>query len=1123
MSLDLPSYQPAESPLPQDGRVLLDATLLKRLRKTRGLSQEALADLCFQQQLCVSIASIKRAETGKIVLYRTARHLAQVFGVALEELTTAQGGAAMPAAALAPPPPAPSFPAAAPAASPAIRPAAAQDDVLRHVVVLDIELATPQTEGSAAVHELAYVVQQFGGRVAQVDGCRVSAVFGLPQAFRSDAERAMRCALELNRHLLTHGGRAMAMRLARWERGGAAAGPAPELHQEGAPHAAPGVRPFRLPLYVERKLLPLLDHRFLFEPEPPDSPRHPGYLAFSKPAASDASQLPPLIGRYAETRQFKALVETIEESQCGHIIYLRAMAGVGKSRLAQEFADIARQHGMRCHRAEVQDLGADAGWRAPLEQLARSLLGLGSPLGQANAQAIADTVARLYLPADSALFYHVLAGVQLTPGQHALYSAMSPEVREQGWAHALQTLLLRLAMTEPQLVALEDVHWGDPYLFEALGPLLALSREAPVLWVITSRVENDPLESALRQQMDDLGLSVFDLAPMAPREAAVLADQFGDVDPAYRARCVERAQGNPLFLTQLLASPGQHLPDSLRHLIQARLDGMPPEHAQALRMASVLGHRFGLGLLRAALGQPDYQPQAAGRDSLLRPVAGTGAGGDYGFVHDLVMHCIYDAIDPAQQRRLHLQAADAWRGQDAVQCAHHLYRAADPGALEMMLSAIRAKLEQHQFEAALDLTAACNTADSTSFSSFPLALLRAHASAGMGHMGNARRYYQHAMMLAGRPQDKIDAVVGLAATLNVLEELEEEERLLDETVPLALEIGAEAALGKLLYLKGNIYFPRGNYNECRRLHEDAARYAQASDMRETQARALSGVGDSYYAQGRMRKAYELFEQCLAMCEQDRFVQIEASNRAALGSTRIYLGDAAGAVRDAQASAAIARKVGNRRAETFARMTAGWALVADGLLDEAAEEVESGLDLARSLGSSRFETFLMESQARITWLRGERALAERQILQAAQQMERLQLHNFIGPWVLGTLALFTQDAAVRKRALLQGAAHLTRDCLAHNAYRFHLSAAEVSLLDGDTVAAEFYAGQLAAYAAQESCNWIEHHTALIHAYADWLRAPSDTLRARLALLHAQSAQYGYTHAAPRLHLALQARA
>jgi transcriptional regulator with XRE-family HTH domain/tetratricopeptide (TPR) repeat protein len=1116
MSLDPSPLNITTQPLPQDGRVLLDAALLKRLRKARGLSQEALADLCFQRQLCVSIASIKRAETSKIVLYRTARHLAEVFGVPLDSLippSTAPHAHA-PDAPTAPdtamvahaqPMPVPSHLARQPPAAP--------DEVVRYVVMLHVELATPVREDDPAVHDIAGLVQQFGGRIASLDGCMVSAAFGSPQAFRSDAERCMRCAIELNRHLLTHSGRAMAMRLARWELG-AAAGAPPDLRQYASTHSA-AVRPFRLPLYVERKLMPLLDNRFLFEQE---TPRYAGYQAFSKPAASDASQLPPLIGRYAETRQFKAVLESTEESQCGHIIYLRAMAGVGKSRLAQEFADIARQHGMRCHRAEVQDMGAESSWRAPLEQLARSLLGLGSPLAHANAPAIADAVARLYLPAESALFYHVLAGVPLNPEQQALYSAMSQQVREQGWGHALQTLVLRLAMTEPQLIVLEDVHWGDPYLFEALGPLLALSREAAVLWVITSRVENDPLETALRQQMADLGLSVFDLAPMSAREAGVLADQFGDVDAAYRARCVRRAQGNPLFLTQLLANPGQHLPDSLKHLIQARLDGLPPAHAQALRMAAILGSRFELALLRDALGQPDYTPQPAGRDSLLR-----AAGADsYGFVHDLVMHCIYDTIDPAQQRRLHLGAAEAYRSRDAAQCAHHLYRANDPGALDVMLGAIRGKLDHHQFEAALDLTAACNAADSTSFSSFPLALLRAHASAGMGHMGNARQYYQHAMLLAGRPHDKIEAVVGLAATLNVLEELEEEERLLDETVPLALEIGAEAALGKLLYLKGNIYFPRGNYNECRRLHEDAARYAQASDMSETQARALSGVGDSYYAQGRMRKAYELFSECLAMCEQHRYVHIEASNRAALGSTRIYLGDADGAVRDALASAEIAHKVGNRRAETFARMTAGWALVADGRLDAANEEVETGLELARTLGSSRFETFLLESQARITWLNGDHARAERQILAAAQQMERLQLQNFIGPWVLGTLALFARDAAVRKRALLQGAAHLTRDCLAHNAYRFHLSAAEVALLDGDTVAAEFYADQLAAYATQESCTWIEHHTALIRTYAAWLRTPSDELLAQLHTLDAYSGQYGYSQAAPRLHsqLALQ---
>ncbi|MRV72944.1 tetratricopeptide repeat protein [Duganella sp. FT92W] len=1148
MNLDASKVNNNETPLPQDGRVLLDATLLKRLRKARGLSQEALADLCFQNQLCVSIASIKRAETGKIVLYRTARHLAQVFDVELDQLMAAASPATAAGDAVAAMP----LPPAAPAAGrhshaaggfavpapdlPLFPPHAAvhgaqpippgvpalydlhYDDVVRYVVMLHAELTMPPGADSAAVRDIAAIVQQFGGKVTGVDGCTVSAAFGLPQAYRSDAERCMRCAIELNRHLLTHGGRAMAMRLARWE-SGAATGNAPDLRQP--PRPAASVLPFRLPLHVERKLLPLLDHRFLFSD---DGARDSGYLLFSKPAASDASQLPPLIGRYAETRQFKAVAEGVLESQAGHILYVRAVAGVGKSRLAQEFIDIARAAGMRCHMAEVLDTGvvhaehagADHGWRAPLEQLARSLLGLGVQPAHGDSPLIADLVARLYLPPETALFYHVLAGVRLDAEQHALYAAMSQDVRDQGWTRALQMLVLRLAMTEPQLIALEDVHWGDPYLFDALGPLLALSHEAPVLWVITSRVENDPLESALRQQMADLGLTVFDLAPMPAREAMALADQFTDVDPAYRARCVERAQGNPLFLTQLLASPGQQLPDSLKHLIQARLDGMPAQHRQALRMASVLGPRFELDLLRDALGDGGYVPQAAGRDSLLRKTADNGCS----FVHDLVMHCIYDTIDPQQLRQLHAVAALAWRQRDAAQCAHHLYRANDPGALDMMLQAIRERLERHQFEAALDLASSCNAYDSTSFSSFTLALLRAHASTGMGHMGNARQYYQHAIMLSGRPQEKIDAVIGLAGVLNILEELEEEERLLDETVPLALSVGAEAALGKLLYLKGNIYFPRGNYTECRRYHEDAARYAEAADMSETQARALSGVGDSYYAQGRMRKAFDLFSQCLAMCERHRYVHIEASNRAALGSTRIYLGDTEGAVSDALASATLAHKVGNRRAETFSRMTAGWALVADGALDAATEQVELGLELARTLGSSRFETFLMESQARITWLNGDHALAERQINATAQQMERLQLQNFIGPWVLGTQALFTRDADVRRRALLQGAAYLNRDCLAHNAYRFYLSAAEVSLLDGDLVAASFYADQLLATAAQESCAWAEHHVALLRAYAQWLREPDEALRRTLTELDDRSVQYGYAQAAPRLRMALQ---
>ena len=70
----------------QDGRASLDVHRLKALRRQCGLSQEAVSEKGMEQRLCLSIASIKRAETGKPVLYRTARHLAVFYGVPVETL-----------------------------------------------------------------------------------------------------------------------------------------------------------------------------------------------------------------------------------------------------------------------------------------------------------------------------------------------------------------------------------------------------------------------------------------------------------------------------------------------------------------------------------------------------------------------------------------------------------------------------------------------------------------------------------------------------------------------------------------------------------------------------------------------------------------------------------------------------------------------------------------------------------------------------------------------------------------------------------------------------------------------------------------------------------------------------
>jgi DNA-binding XRE family transcriptional regulator len=70
----------------QRGRILLDRAALRTLRQGRLLSQQDLADDCWRRNIRVSIATIKRAESGRAVRYRIARELARCFEVPIATL-----------------------------------------------------------------------------------------------------------------------------------------------------------------------------------------------------------------------------------------------------------------------------------------------------------------------------------------------------------------------------------------------------------------------------------------------------------------------------------------------------------------------------------------------------------------------------------------------------------------------------------------------------------------------------------------------------------------------------------------------------------------------------------------------------------------------------------------------------------------------------------------------------------------------------------------------------------------------------------------------------------------------------------------------------------------------------
>ncbi|WP_397459659.1 tetratricopeptide repeat protein [Pseudomonas asplenii] len=1095
---DLPlSAVPRAEPTLSDGRVLLDSGLLKALRKQHGLSQETLAEACLNRQLCVSIASIKRAETGKPVLYRTARHLATAFGVDVSTLlgqlvTEALAEVEATLAELHER----TFPAP-------------EYGVTRYV----LELCFVMDEGAfcaSLVEGIERLIQQFGGVSVENAQGLIIARFGSPRAYRSDSERGLLCALALSREQYVRSGHGVVLRLVR-------EGEAMPLEVSALVHHAFPSLHGHAPVYVAQNLIEPLSQRFEFAAA---DPVLPSYQKCLRVLSLDENTPRPLVGRAIELLQFKGVIEATEECQDGHVVYLRGMAGIGKSRLVSEFFEMARQGGFACHRGDVLDFGMDHGlW--PFGQMALSLLGLGTST-PVSAQVLEAAASRLKMTEPSLIFLQMLTGVQgadrAFKAQQALYAAMSGEARTQGLFNALLQLLLRVAVQQPLLVIMEDLHWGDSGLFAMLGRLLDASSEAPIVWLLTSRPEGDPLESELRPRCAS-PMSLLDLAPIRAREATLLAEQFSEVDPAYRADCVVRAQGNPLYLTQLLSSQEGIVPDSLRHLVQTRVERFTVPQRRALHYAAVFGNRFELELWREALGQPDYVPEAQWRQSLLREVE----PGSYLFVHDLVMHCLYDAMPQALREQLHREVASLYRMRDPALCAQHLLRANAPQAFDALLVAMAEKLQNCQYDRVLALGQQAASLGARAETSFDLAHACAQACSGLGRTVQAREHFQQALMLAAQGEERIEAALGLAVVLNTLDCLEEEEHLIEQTLPLAHDLRAHTALARLYHLRGNIYFPRGDYAECRRLHEESLSFARIGSHLETQAKALSGIGDSYYAQGSMQTACEVFDQCVRLCERHELVQVEAANRSARGSAWFYLGQPEQALQDAMQAVVSSRRIGNHRAEVFSRLTAAWVLLASGEEGTAQQELSEALELASSLGANRFEAILLEGLARAALRRGEREHAQTLIMAAVERVERFDLQRYIGPWIYGSQALLLDDKTLKHQALQRGEVLLGQACLAHNTLRFRVSAAEVCLLAGDFESAIAHGQQMTLLPESVSCAWVRHHVRLIGAAEQWLRTADPASAQALRAIRRDGEPLGFVATMPLFSSHLDASA
>jgi tetratricopeptide (TPR) repeat protein len=244
---------------------------------------------------------------------------------------------------------------------------------------------------------------------------------------------------------------------------------------------------------------------------------------------------------------------------------------------------------------------------------------------------------------------------------------------ETSWA--LRKLFEGLARSRPLVLVFEDIHWGEPTLLDLIEYFAGWIRDAAVLILCLSRP--DLLERQPTWLTPRVNASAVPLTPLSPAHTdRLLADT--DIGPAVRARIAAAAEGNPLFVEQMVALLAEEvelgetipIPPSIQALLAARLDRLTLEERAVVETAAVVGRGFWRGAVRD-LAPPALRDaigthlMALVRKDLIEPEASTLAHEDaLRFRHVLIRDAAYESLPKERRADLHERFAD-WIGVNA--------------------------------------------------------------------------------------------------------------------------------------------------------------------------------------------------------------------------------------------------------------------------------------------------------------------------------------------------------------------------------------------------------------------------------------------------------------------------
>lgn len=701
-------------------------------------------------------------------------------------------------------------------------------------------------------------------------------------------------------------------------------------------------------------------------------------------AAGQPISSPELVGRDDELHLLTDLFEAAQEGR-GAAVLVTGEAGVGKTRLVEEAAQLAADRGFRrLDGAGVHVIGGDFAYGPVVSVVSQIIKDVG-----------VDRIVDLAGPGAADL-------VPVAPDLPAVVPTEdgTPQRRFATEAHMLAafcSLLHNYSRRGPVILILEDLHWADRSMLVAMPWLLRELRGTRLAIIGTYRRDELPEGHPTRRIVAELTRSRLvtriDLRPLSrDDQAKQLLGILGArppkalVDHVYR-----RAEGNPFFAEELVARGAVgdlDVPEGLRELLLSRLDTMPTDVWRVLRSVAVAGPQVSDSLLASIVGMDVDDLAAALRtasDHHLLIVRPNG----YGFRHELLREAVAGTLLPAEAKRLHTAAATALSespeaatdGNPEARIAHHWHAAGEPRrAMPASLAAARRAAEMYGFSEALQqyqllirLWSEIDDPESLVGTSHAEVLREA---AEIGH-------------LAGSPDIAVDFLGKAAAEVD------------PDADPVLAGLLSER-LGRYLWMASDGQSAIEAYSR-------AVELVPETPPSPERARVLAGMGQAYMLTSRPDEARDFCERAIDMARSVGALDIEGHASDSLGVVRAWCGDVDEGIQLLE-SARQLTEAGQGDPDEVARAVTnlGIVLFLAGRWEEAALTLLEGVGLIDELGLRRRKGVWVRASAAHALIRLGRWEPAQTLIEEAFDLDPEGIDLLALRWRYGLLRLLRGD-------------------------------------------------------------------------------------------------------------------